>query len=518
MVRVYPGTHDTWFNKERGLIHSTVYGKSYWYRRSRGDRKTIKTYKPSFSERASDKLIICNQIWRNLPPCKKTIYSAITDPSALAIGRGLLPSDVYRDYDVFMSRCMRDPSYMNQILKNFRCWCIHPVDQARNRMQTSGHLTMTIEPSKEYKLKFNQTKSLVDWGASTEGWNSFWGGVNAIDAIGKIIEGTTHFPVKEFSLIAYPAIGVKLPPGKEFWIGANHFTEYIVVWIPISFKRTTYPYDEYPPYDTENIHISSLETAGPNPDDYNGLKYTFTPPEMDFSMCPSNQIEVSVRYNAHHVKWEVKSGTKEPLFDVSICGLKVAAAGVGGGKTVTVSGIIPNPSVSGYYDISPETLFPSDQDKWKKFKRAEVVPGSVKLVYEDCWEAGGEKRCIEKRYKVTFPDDIYFCGPKKTPQMKIRATSPTKTHPGAAEDKTWGIKDGFVAIYPGHDSYWWYWFVDSHGVYLEPGVTEYCIPYAGYWCGPLGELLLRYTTTWSPFWRYWHVGGEVLGMEVLAYK
>lgn len=518
MVRVYPGTHDTWFNKERGLIHSTVYGKSYWYRRSRGDRKTIKTYKPSFSERASDKLIICNQIWRNLPPCKKSVYSAISDPSFLAIGKGALPSDTFRDYDIFMNRCMRNFAFIEEVIKNIGCWCIHPVDQARNRMHTSGRLSMMIEPQREFKLSYKQSKSLVDYRASSEGWNSFWGGVAGFNSIKKDIDGVPHFPVKDFSLIAYPAIGVKLPPGKEFWIGANHFTEYIVVWIPISFKRTTYPYDEYPPYDTENIHISSLETAGPDPEDYNGIKYIFTPPEMGFSMCPSNQIEVSVKYNASHVKWEVKSGTKEPTFNVSICGLNVAMAGVGGGKTVVATGVIPRPVTTGYYDIDPETLFPTDKEKWNRFKDARVVSGRVKLVLEDCYIRDGEKRCIEKKYKVTFPEDIYFCGSKKTPQMKVTATTPTKTYGIPEDGPPYAIKNGFVSVYPGYDPFWWYWMLDYHGVALEPGVTEYCIPYTGYWCGPLRELTVRYAVTRSPFWEYRHVGGGLLGIDVLVFE
>ena len=529
MARVIPGDFNPVNLKRRGIISSRFGDTHYYYRRKATKDNKIKTryiteFTPSY-----EKLAKCNDFWARLPPCKKEALAYQINPK-LGIG----------PYDVFIAMCRNTSAtsleeFLTSINEIWRCWCIHPRDQVCNPYHTSSCLHLRInflpgikQPHSSYITQkdyiYNKCKSHVNYSESPDGWASHWGGVRLhpeyhADPSYDVSKGMVpHYWLNEFHLKTDLGIGLYKPSNVNFSIAFDGYPEYICNWIPIEFKRRTYPYDHYPPWDRDHILYYGCGMAGPNPDKYNCVGARFTPPEHKVSLCKSNSIDVQVSYKPGHVMWRAQGGTKEPYFDIILFGQSVAVLGAGGGKVSTAAGEIRNPSESRSVPISKETLghgpgltnwihYYSDIQKGHLEKKKIIYYGDPK----EGWIG-------EIQYTFKFDRPILFKANGKYPFIRIDATTPTEykyENPGAWQEGYYPAKCSF---YPGWDPYWWYWGRDPYGPQLEKGVTSYCFPYEGYWDGYRDWILIRYSASATPIFEFPFKGGGVQNVYILSIR
>ena len=529
MARVIPGDFNPVNLKRRGIITSKFHNTPYYYRRKATPDDKLKTrYITEFTPQ-NEKIQICNRIWASLPPCKKE-----------ALKYQINPQTGMNEYDTFLAICRTRPSneladWINEVNEIWRCWCIHPRDQAKNPYHTSSCLHLRInflpgitEPYQSYITQkdyiYDRCKAHVNYSESPDGWASHWGGVRLNpyyhrDPSFDPEKGQApHYWLDEFHLKTDVGIGIYKPWNVNFSIAFDGYPEYIVNWIPIEFQRNGYPWDHYPPWDRDHILYYGCGMAGPNPDRYNCIGARFTPPEYKVTMCKANMIEVQVSYNAKEAVWRAQGGSDDPQFNIILWGQTVATLGVGGGKIAIAEGKIPNPRTSQSVPISKETI---DHDPgiadWVHYY-ADIQEGHLKSKKVIYWGDPRNGWIDEIQYVFSFDRPILFKENGNYPFIRIDATTPTEYYRKTPGSWSEGYYPAKCSFYPGWDPWWWYWYRDPYGPQLKKGVTAYCFPYKGYWSGYRDWILIRYSASATPLFPEPFKGGGVESVKILSIR
>ncbi len=529
MARVIPGDFNPINLKRRRIITSRFGDTHYYYRRKATKDNKLKTRYITEYTPSRERLAFCNKLWASLPPCKK-----------MALEYQINPELPITAYEAFMGICQRKkgesiPGYADIFRNIHRCWCIHPRDQVWNLYHTSSCLYLRINhlPTPEIKGQkylvekdyiYNKCKAHVNFSESPDGWASHWGGVRLdpekqSDPTYDVSRGEPpHFFIDGFHLKTDIGIGVYKTDNATFSMAFDGYPEYHCNFIPIEFKRRTYPFDHYPPWDRDHILYYWCGSAGPNPNRYNCIGAIFMPPEHRMPLCKSNRIEVHVSYKANHVIWRAQGGSKEPYFNIILWGQPVAFLGVGGGKVSTAAGEIRNPIETRSIPASPWNMgHGRGLTEWAYYF-SEIQEGHLenkKVVYHGDPKEGW---ISEIMYIFRFDIPIYFKAFGKYPFIRIDATTPSEykyKEPGPLQKEYYPAKCSF---YPGWDPLWWYWLRDTYGPQLEKGVTAYCFPYEGYWEGWRDWILIRYSASATPMFEFPFKGGGVQKVRILSIR
>lgn len=526
MARVIPGDFNPTNLKRRRIYSSRFHNTPYYYRRKATPDDKRKTRRITEFTPQNEKVRMINRIWANLPPCKREALRYQIDPQFGVSA-----------YDLFSAMCRSKSAddlaqFINDIDRVWRCWCIHPRDQAKNPYHTSSclHLRINNLPSikppysalilnKDYI--YNKCKAHVNYAESPDGWSSHWGGVRLdpdrhMDKSFNPDKGQApHYWLDEFRLKTDLGVGIYKPQNVNFSIAFDGYPEYNVNWIPIEFQRNGYPYDHYPPWDRDHILYYGCGMAGPNPDGYNCIGARFTPPEYRVTMCKSNMIEVRVSYNSKEAVWRARGGTDGPHFNIILWGQTVATLGVGGGKTATAEGVIPNPRTLQSVPISKETLDhePGLAD-WIHYY-ADIQEGelqSKKVIY---WGDPSNGWINEIQYVFKFNPPLLLKGNSGYPSMRIDATTPTEYYRQSPGSWSNGYYPAKCSFYPGSDPWGWYYYRDPYGPLLQKGVTSYCFQYSGYYNGYIDKIFIRYSASATPLYPEPFKGGGIKSLKVL---